>query len=95
MPCAQVLGELLPEVQARLMPQLEVNFASWKAVETEEASTSFALCADASKASSALQLSATTSAIVVPLPQLNRISAGDARVDALPVLISQNERIDL
>ena len=41
-----MLGELLPEVQAQLVPQLEANLASWKAVEAEEEAAAAAAVAN-------------------------------------------------
>ena len=71
--CFQLLGELLPEVQARLVPQLEANLASWKAVAAEEeaaaatAAASAPSLATAAAASASSSIAATAAASVPPL----------------------------
>ena len=54
---AQELGELLPEVLATMVPQLESNLIGWKALEPEEASALAAATAAAPGATAAAEIS--------------------------------------
>jgi hypothetical protein len=76
---AQDLGELLPAVQAELVPQLEANLLSWKALEPEEAAAKAAAAAATAAAAAAAAFAA---AAEERSPTCDAVESQPARGDA-------------